>query len=428
MSLVRSGCVPGSGCAGFLLVACAMLIATTSCDSSSSPVIEGKAGLLSPDELDRTLRVLIAPNLPGCRITSERPIEFVNPSTGQRLWSGPAARGVDVSFSPGQVLFPGLALQNPLSVIDIRATGNAVLTLSAEGRPTRQYPEVLRLVVREDGSGDVINVVDVEAYLPGVLSAEMMPNFHREAFEAQAIAARTYAWYQRQTRGPSRHYDVTATESSQVYLGVDPAALLPKAIEAVRQTRGIVCTYHTPDGPRIFPTYYSSTCGGSTQPVCTISEPEPIPPLAGCVDCEFCRHSPYRRWDAVRLDKSVVAQKLIDRYPRLAEIGSLHRVVVSRGTDAGRAVWVELQNERGHALPLEAENFRLCVDPTGRKVRSTYCNVVSLDHRIVFTEGRGLGHGMGLCQYGADGQARAGRSAAQILRHYFPGSQLTRAY
>jgi SpoIID/LytB domain protein len=76
---------------------------------------------------------------------------------------------------------------------------------------------------------------------------------------------------------------------------------------------------------------------------------------------------------------------------------------------------------------LDAEDFRLTVDPSGRVLKSTYFKPVVQKDAVLFTDGRGLGHGKGLCQFGADGLARENRTAGDILRFYYPGCQLTRA-
>ena len=68
------------------------------------------------------------------------------------------------------------------------------------------------------------------------------------------------------------------------------------------------------------------------------------------------------------------------------------------------------------------------IDPTGLELQSTFFTPVFEDNAVVFTDGVGFGHGIGMCQYGAQRQARQGRTAGQILRFYYPSSRLTRAY
>jgi stage II sporulation protein D len=82
----------------------------------------------------------------------------------------------------------------------------------------------------------------------------------------------------------------------------------------------------------------------------------------------------------------------------------------------------------GREIELEAENFRLAVDPTGQRIKSTWFEPIIEEQDIILNEGHGFGHGLGMCQYGADGMARAGAKAGTILRYYYPKSRLSRAY
>jgi len=75
---------------------------------------------------------------------------------------------------------------------------------------------------------------------------------------------------------------------------------------------------------------------------------------------------------------------------------------------------------------MSAEQFRLAIG--ANLIRSTDCRIRVEGAEVVFEEGRGFGHGLGLCQWGAQGQALQGKSAAEILRYYYPGSKLTRAF
>jgi len=73
-----------------------------------------------------------------------------------------------------------------------------------------------------------------------------------------------------------------------------------------------------------------------------------------------------------------------------------------------------------------AERFRLAVGPT--VVRSTDCRIRVSGDEVIFENGKGYGHGLGLCQWGMQGLAQSGKHAAEILRFYYPGSKLTRVY
>ena len=294
--------------------------------------------------------------------------------------------------------------------------------------PATRYGGGLVLVARGEGELLVINRVDLETYVAGVLTRELYPDWHREAYRAQAVAARTYAMVQ-MSRNAGLDYDVTCTEAAQVYGGLAEGRGARRAVEAARYTRGIVATWTSPAGERIFCTYYSSACGGRSQSVADC-KPEPeIPPLAGGVRCDYCRiaKGDVYRWGPVRLSKRDVNSRLLARYPRLAEtLDRIRTVEVARRTRSGRPGRIRLTGTNGRSDELVAEDFRLAVG--SRIMRSTDCRLQDAGNDIVLSNGRGFGHGIGLCQWGMQGQALAGRKAAQILKFYYPGLHLTRAY
>ncbi len=94
-------------------------------------------------------------------------------------------------------------------------------------------------------------------------------------------------------------------------------------------------------------------------------------------------------------------------------------------SEASEAVTAE---SLGSVSPLRAEDLRLAIDPTGRRIKSTACHIVTWGDGWAFLSGRGWGHGVGLCQCGAEGLARLGKTADEILQYYYPGSQIVSLY
>ncbi|MCH8852202.1 MAG: SpoIID/LytB domain-containing protein, partial [Planctomycetes bacterium] len=183
------------------------------------------------------------------------------------------------------------------------------------------------------GGIDLVNVIKLEEYLPSVLQAELYADWHIEAYRAQAVAARTYALYEMRTFGEKRDYDVRATEASQVYRGIDEQGYSKKALRAVRNTRGIVCTWASPLGERIFSTYYSSACGGMTQDAANCFKGPSIPPLAGGVRCSYCNiGGRVYRWEPVRVGKDELTQLFVKRFPKHAGRGTIQTIEVVRST------------------------------------------------------------------------------------------------
>ena len=294
----------------------------------------------------------------------------------------------------------------------------------------RSYPGFLRCLLKDDGTADLINVVDVERYLRGVLRGEVPPNWHEETYKAQAIAARTYVLYEKGTVGRRRGWDVTATARSQMYVGIDADAEKTKAAQGAEATRGIVCTWPYPEGDRIFCTYYHAVCGGCTQDASLVNNVRPIPPLAGGVKCDHCWRAPEGtyRWKLVTYSKKHIGQALSERYQAFRKLGQVKKVEVATRTPQGRARTIRLTDSSGASADLRAEAFRLTVDPTGMTLKSTHFRIRDDGDAVTFTHGRGWGHGLGMCQWGAEGMARKSATAEQILAHYYPGSKLTKVY
>jgi SpoIID/LytB domain protein len=117
--------------------------------------------------------------------------------------------------------------------------------------------------------------------------------------------------------------------------------------------------------------------------------------------------------------------------------GGVATVEVTQTTDYGRAVWVRLVGRKQAAgggsetLVLRAEDLRLALirsASSAAKLYSMNCKIRDAGGSIVFHDGRGWGHGVGLCQWGAQGKAEAGWTAGQILEFYYPGAKRIRVY
>ena len=292
----------------------------------------------------------------------------------------------------------------------------------------KDYRGKLRLIVHPDGgSFDAINWVPPEPYLAGVVGAEMPDYWEIEALQAQAIAARTYCFYIKKRFGVRRNWDVKQTAAHQVYRGL--VAESAQVWQAVNQTRGQVLVCRQPDGTEdIFPAYYSSTCGGHTEDSKNVFG-DSFGPLTGAA-CPFCQHvakPQYFFWPMIQFDKANVITKLLNRYPTLERLGDITRLRVAEQTDHGgyaRLTKIQIVGSTGKSDVVRAEDLRLTIDPTGRKLRSTICQIMELDDKWAFLSGRGWGHGVGMCQCGAEGMARQGKTTEQILAHYYPGSKI----
>ncbi len=294
------------------------------------------------------------------------------------------------------------------------------------------YRGKLKFILNSHGSSfDAVNLVPVEPYLAGVIGAEMPDYWEPSALRAQAIAARTYCLYIKKRFGGKRGWDVKRTAANQVYLGVKAESA--QTWKAVNQTGGevLVCRQNG-GGEEIFPTYYSSTCGGHTENSKNVFG-DSFGPLTG-VRCPYCKDvakPSFFFWPTAQFDKTDVTSRLMRKYPKLKASGEIRNITSAKQSDYGdfsRLTLVKLMGSAGKSDFLRAEDLRLTIDPSGNRLKSTICQIINMGDKWAFLAGRGYGHGVGMCQCGAQGMARKGKTTEQILSHYYPGSKIIRVY
>lgn len=276
--------------------------------------------------------------------------------------------------------------------------------VAVNGRPYRGIVEVRK---KANGLLQVINDLDIEDYLKGVIAAEIPNDWDMEALKAQAVASRTYAVYQKRASG-KRAYHILDTVDSQVYLGVRGERR--RALSAVERTRGEIVLY---DG-EVIAAFYHSSCGGHTEDASVlwgIDEPY----LKG-VDCNCQEISAYGLWEKRFSIPTVVGALRRDGY-RLDRIDSVECGMLTPG---GRVMDVRFRS-RGNSTSVPAETIRAALGYS--RVPSIFFEPELIDSEVVFS-GRGLGHGVGLCQWGALELARRGFGYKAILKHYYPGTTI----
>lgn len=322
-----------------------------------------------------------------------------------------------------------LALQTPAGFLSVR------------GIPHR---EEIRVHATPRGC-DVVNVVDIEKYLDSVANSEFSAEWNASALEAQIIAARTYAYFQAlQAHRLGQAYDVESTVEDQVFGGF--LAEHPKASQAVDRTRGkVLVVADVSGGVKPLKAYYHSTCGGQT----VLPEQvwgERSAGFARGVRCTSCKRSPSFLWSlelgASEIEKQVLSA--LDRqgpprdWPRdvraRLRAGDLKGVQVverDRKTERARVIALYWGREK---LRLRATQFRAWMG--AQAFKSTAFDIAAKvrargakDAELVFGFfGKGYGHGVGLCQYGAKGLGEQGADARRILSHYYPDARLQKVW
>lgn len=247
----------------------------------------------------------------------------------------------------------------------------------------------------------VVNLVRMEDYLSSVVPSEMSYSWPDEALKAQAVAARTYAYYFLMKKN-TELYDLDATTSFQVYKGV--VSENEKSTEAVRKTSGEIVTCQ--NQPIL--AFFHSTCGGKTSDSFDVWGNEKIQYLVSVV-CDFCSASPYYRWqDDISL--SEIGEYISEQYSNIGKIQG-----ISFGRKGGRVSEVQVRHSSG-LLKISGNDFRIAMP---EKRLKSLAFEAKKDGKVLHINGRGWGHGVGMCQYGARGMAVKGSSYKDILKHYY---------
>lgn len=285
----------------------------------------------------------------------------------------------------------------------VRVRSAGALT-QVNGKGYRGWVELRK---KRNGRILVINDLDIEDYLQGVIASEVPFDWEFETLKAQAVAARTYALYQKREAG-NRSYHILATVSSQVYNGSNGER--SNAVQAVRDTKGLVIVYRG----ELIPAFFHSSCGGHTEDASKLWDID-APYLKG-VDCECQEIIKDGLWEK-RIGISVVARAL-------KKIGygilSIENLGIENITPAGRVKRVSVRSE-GKTVLVPGEALRAALGNT--VIPSVFFELELWGNEAVFS-GRGRGHGVGLCQWGAKEMAQRGYDFKAILAHYYPGTSI----
>ncbi len=320
-------------------------------------------------------------------------------------------------------------------------SGEVVIRQNVEGSVRindRAYRGQFRLVGQGGGTFDVINDVDVDAYLQSVVSKELLAGWHDEAYKAQAIVARTYALYEKFIPKPPREWDVYADTRSQVYGGMD--AETPKSVDAVQATAGIVVVYGPEGQEKVFRAYFHSCCGGATQSAAQAFNEPFSEPLSERPASPPCSASPKFNWGPVVVSKDELTRRFRAwganpiRNNAVKNIGTIRSIEIIAWNSAGRPVRYAVNDARGYQYKIGSEELRWAVNTdaagqVGTTMASGFVKtIINEPDRIRFQEGHGSGHGVGMCQWCAQTRALAGMRHEDIVLAAYPRTKLVRAY
>ena len=283
----------------------------------------------------------------------------------------------------------------------------------------RNYRGALLVIPGKSNRFTLINELDLESYLRGVIAGEVPSHWPETALRAQAIASRTYALWRMKT-SLKRQYDVTADIYSQIYAGAGGET---KATDkAVAATRGVVMLYNK----MLFPAYFHSCCGGHTADAYTVWREYKISPLSG-VKSEYCRHTPAFSWRQ-HFTENFIVKALKKHNPKL-KLSNLTDIVRKDIGPSGHASRVKLVFSEGdYEITADALRKYLGTDKHGfLALRSTKFTLAHRKGQFWFL-GKGNGHGVGMCQWCAFEMAKQNFSAGRLLAHFYPKSKLWRLW
>jgi stage II sporulation protein D len=318
-----------------------------------------------------------------------------------------AVRSARFTIGKKGLVVDGQPWGDDTAIVETRAD-NGILTL-AKHRYRRRL-EVRYQVFNKKAELLVVHPLDLETYVAGIVSAELPRGWPLAAYQAQAVAARTFAVAAKYRR-LDLPYHMEASVLDQVYGGIEREHEL--ATEAASTTRGVVLTWQR----HLANAYFHASCGGETESALDGwgSAMEYLPGS----ECNKCNDAARFHW------RSKLPRKTIDKaFSRLVG-GSVKAMKIVEKTATGRARRIKLEGPRRSATISGSDVRRLL---GWSVVWSTMIDKFEFTNAGLVVEGRGSGHGVGLCQWGARGWAEAGATWHEILERYYPGAKALRLY
>ena len=341
-------------------------------------------------------------------------IAQINPGNKIRIINSSGKLSVSIA---DKVFESSVFFLNPFSVDEI---------IKIDGKKYRGRIKI----VSSDSQIKVVNQVSLEDYVKGVMTKEMpigKGNENYEALKAFSICARTYA-YNKMIENKD-FFDIYPDTRDQVYGGVDGETGITNKI--VDETKDQILTYENKSAVM----FYHSTCGGRTENVKNVFSNEDIHYLTGVEDGSgpFCKISPRYEWqekysEEIFIDR-LYAAKMIN-----SKEYSLSEVKINSRFESGRVNELEIiltkSNGEEKSVVLIGNGMRSIIRSGDGKaiLKSTLFDIGIDSNKNIAIDGKGSGHGVGLCQWGAIGQSRIGIDYKNILNHYFPATKIKNLY
>ena len=268
-------------------------------------------------------------------------------------------------------------------------------------------------ITRENKTLNLINELGIEELIMSQVGREMSSGFSTEALKAQAVAARAFVLYEK------AHYKFKGFDlknlagSGKIYYGVatehDPGSA------AVEATKSIILKYN---GEVAFTPYFSN-CGGYTEDVTEVWGTALKEPYLTPVPCFFCKTGEHYTWQTEIAKTHILAT--LNAAGRSA--GDIYEIDPNyEVSKSGRTKTVRISTDKGK-ITMALNDFRAIVGYNVlMSARALTCRPKA--GTFYFT-GKGWGHGVGMCQDGANGMAKQGRGYKEILHRYYPGTEIS---
>jgi len=404
----------------FAFISCSSSEETT--DKTIQPQAEVKEKLVLPD-LTNPVRVLISEK------SSDAQIKFTNgivvKSDGEPVVEINAKNKIGLKAKDGKIeltIGKKSYTRDNFTLLPSTASGS----IDFDGK---KYPDSIKIISKEDKIL-LINYVGFDNYVMCVISAEMGNLTKKENLEAlKALSLCVKCFVIDNLKESKTNFDVYNDIKDQLFNGI--GNINSNVREAYDSTKNLFLTYQN----ELAQVYYFSSCGGYTENCVNVLPNCSSPYLIGVKDGDepYCRISPSFSWEETYTKKQIVKFLVDSKYIeegnwKLKEFSVQSRYASGRISEL--LIVVENKNGERKEFVLSGNKIRYVIKTNKDGILKSAnfdieAKYINQEIDAVKLKGKGNGHGVGLCQWGAIGQARAGRKFDDILRHYFPGIELT---
>lgn len=280
-------------------------------------------------------------------------------------------------------------------------------------------PPEITVYIKETGK---VKKMDIEEYLLGVVAGEMKSGWPLNAYAAQAIIARTFTMEFLARGGTKKLHKTDISTDEKEAQAYNAANITPTIRNAVKMTKGLVLTYKN----RYVKGWYSASCGGQTALAKDgLAYKGPEPPYMRSVKCPEEEYIPK---DELYWQTTLTGAEINEALRKMnqQDLGTIRKIEVVKRSKSQRATLLKFTGDKGN-VNVSGADFRINIGP--EKLRSIWVsNEIKNEPDKITLKGRGFGHGVGLCQWGAYALAKKNKSPQDIVKHYYPKAHVSKIW